>query len=301
MDQSTSHKTSQVNAAAKKKKVNIVLFPPNMTKLLQPADVAWFRSMKSGYHQKWNDWFLKSKKAFTKQGNLKSPGYQTVVKWISEIWRDLDENLIRNSFDQTGITSSVNDNFHTVLRYVIENNDLPITVLDDVNAGDQVVDGFGSDSESLTDNEGDEESESEDDEESESEDDEESDSEDDEESDNEEESEDEYETIDDISDESSLDGEEESDDEYETIDDDDEDSGVDQDVAPNEESNEDSDKSVDESSDDSGDDSGEDSGDESEDKCEDSGQESIADSGEEQISDDENDDHIKYMLSKHIY
>ena len=293
MDQSTSHKTSQVNAAAKKKKVNIVLFPPNMTKLLQPADVAWFRSMKSGYHQKWNDWFLKSKKAFTKQGNLKSPGYQTVVKWISEIWRDLDENLIRNSFDQTGITSSVNDNFHTVLRYVIENNDLPITVLDDVNAGDQVVDGFGSDSESLTDNEGDEESESEDDEESESE--------DDEESDNEEESEDEYETIDDISDESSLDGEEESDDEYETIDDDDEDSGVDQDVAPNEESNEDSDKSVDESSDDSGDDSGEDSGDESEDKCEDSGQESIADSGEEQISDDENDDHIKYMLSKHIY
>jgi hypothetical protein len=33
-----------------------------MNKLLQPADMEWFRSMKSDYYQKWNDWYSFDKK-----------------------------------------------------------------------------------------------------------------------------------------------------------------------------------------------------------------------------------------------
>jgi len=46
---------------------------------MQPADVGWFRSLKSQYQAKWQDWYLTEPKAFTKSNNMKSPGYAKVI------------------------------------------------------------------------------------------------------------------------------------------------------------------------------------------------------------------------------
>ena len=46
--------------------------------LVQPADVGWFKSIKSNYHRSWTDWDCKNDHAFTAAANLKSPGYVDV-------------------------------------------------------------------------------------------------------------------------------------------------------------------------------------------------------------------------------
>ena len=83
-----------------------------MTILLQPADVGWFRSLKSKYHQKWQNWYLTSPKAFTKNNNLKSPGYKEVIKWVSQIWYEFDPETIVKSFESTGITSGYHSDYN---------------------------------------------------------------------------------------------------------------------------------------------------------------------------------------------
>ena len=63
------------------------------------------RPLKVAYFKKWNDWLVHAPKSYTAPGNVKSPGYATVITWISEIWQDLDPALIARSFDHCGITS----------------------------------------------------------------------------------------------------------------------------------------------------------------------------------------------------
>ena len=55
-------------------------------------------------------------KSFTAAGNLQSPGYAKAITWISEIWDSFDRQILANSFDQCGITSTSIDDFHTQLK-----------------------------------------------------------------------------------------------------------------------------------------------------------------------------------------
>ncbi|RNA06757.1 hypothetical protein BpHYR1_049745 [Brachionus plicatilis] len=64
-----------------------------MTNLLQPADVAWFASLKKGYRKKWNNWYMNDVRVFTNQGNAKSPGYAKCVEWLGELWNNFETDL----------------------------------------------------------------------------------------------------------------------------------------------------------------------------------------------------------------
>ncbi len=66
--------------------VRVKYVPKRMTLLLQPADVSWMRPLKVAYFKKWNHWLVHAPKSYTAAGNVKSPGYATVITWISEIW-----------------------------------------------------------------------------------------------------------------------------------------------------------------------------------------------------------------------
>ena len=47
------------------------------------------------------------------------PGYAMVLQWISEIWDELDSNLIASSFDNSGIASSkLTDSYNQLRHYV---------------------------------------------------------------------------------------------------------------------------------------------------------------------------------------
>ena len=77
IDQATCHTTKKIKDSLKSNNVDVCFIPKRFTNLLQPADVAWFKHFKSKYTEKWNNWFLTSNnKTYTKNGNLRSPGYQ---------------------------------------------------------------------------------------------------------------------------------------------------------------------------------------------------------------------------------
>jgi hypothetical protein len=73
-----------------------------MTNLLQPADVVWFSVIKQVYGDKWNDWFIFDEKRLTVHGNMVSPGYTQVIKWMSDIWEEFDSSMIEESFRKCG-------------------------------------------------------------------------------------------------------------------------------------------------------------------------------------------------------
>ena len=79
LDNSPVHKRSDLLNKFSYHNIEPSFFPARMTSLLQPADVGWFRSLKTQYQNKWQNWFITSEKAFTKKQNLNSPGYARVI------------------------------------------------------------------------------------------------------------------------------------------------------------------------------------------------------------------------------
>ena len=57
LDSARCHSTALVNDKLTEMNIARAIIPPLMTNLVQPADVAWFSSIKIAYHQKWNHWF----------------------------------------------------------------------------------------------------------------------------------------------------------------------------------------------------------------------------------------------------
>ena len=138
-DNATPHKTPQTKHKLKEMTVDDVLIPPRTTPFLQPADLSWMREIKRMYHAKWTNWWLNDKHAFTKENNLKSPGYVNAMKWVLEAWDQLDKDIIIRSFESTGITCSNEDNFNSLLKYVLQNTYFPGRILDDVDESDEIV------------------------------------------------------------------------------------------------------------------------------------------------------------------
>jgi hypothetical protein len=77
LDKAPCHINKRFLQFCNQSKIKIVHIPANLTGLLQPADVSWFRTLKSSYEDRWARWFQKDPKAFSRFGNLMSPGYQS--------------------------------------------------------------------------------------------------------------------------------------------------------------------------------------------------------------------------------
>ena len=115
--------------------------PPRLTNILQPADVCWFRGLKKSYTDRWNRWFLYEDTTYTVHGNARSPGYANVIKWLSEIWNTFPNYLLKNSFDYCGITSRHVNDYHLVLKSIIQNNIVQQNYIDDLLDEDE-MEGF---------------------------------------------------------------------------------------------------------------------------------------------------------------
>jgi hypothetical protein len=73
---------------------------------------------------------------------MRSPGYVKVIEWLSEIWRNFDENILINSFDKCGITSQ--NNLHSALKAIVEEGRSLLDYVDDFHAADEIY-GFNDD------------------------------------------------------------------------------------------------------------------------------------------------------------
>ena len=58
-------------------------------------------------------------KTYTKNGNMRSPGYAQCIQWLSAIWADLDQQIITNSFLNCGIVDQNEDMYHSVLKKIL--------------------------------------------------------------------------------------------------------------------------------------------------------------------------------------
>ena len=71
---------------------------------LQPADLCWFAKIKKAYCTKWIEWSRNKESNYTIHDNPKSPDHALTINWLSEIWENFEELLIKNLFDYSDIT-----------------------------------------------------------------------------------------------------------------------------------------------------------------------------------------------------
>jgi hypothetical protein len=135
LDSAACHKASYVHRNLEKNSIAKHIIPAGFTNLLQPADVCWFSFIKNKLHERWTDWYINDEKTFTKANNMRSPGYANVIKWISDVWDEMDENIIRKSFDQCGITSD--NQLHSVLNTILQENSVMTDFVCDEHASDE--------------------------------------------------------------------------------------------------------------------------------------------------------------------
>ncbi len=86
LDNSPVHKRKDIMEIFRANSIEVSYLPARMTSLLQPADVGWFRSLKSQYHKRWQVWYLNAPKAFTSRHILKSPGYFGYFYYVLSIF-----------------------------------------------------------------------------------------------------------------------------------------------------------------------------------------------------------------------
>lgn len=152
-DHAPCHLTQSVQIKAHKHGIGLEYIPKRMTQLLQPGDVSWMRFIKAEYLKLWQDWFLNSDKSFTRYGNMRSPGYVTVIQWLSQIMEKLalNKDLIIHSFNITGITQSDPERFHGALKHVLSTNETTATILEDLDGTEDLAEMFVDDDENEDD------------------------------------------------------------------------------------------------------------------------------------------------------
>ena len=120
LDHATCHTSKRVKAFLESHNISPIYVPKRLTNLLQPADVSWMRPLKEKFKDRWMEWMLHADKSFTPQGNMRSPGYATAITWVSEIWAELDTQIIIDSFDLCGITQSNLRKCHQQLQAFVQ-------------------------------------------------------------------------------------------------------------------------------------------------------------------------------------
>lgn len=131
LDQAKCHLTKEFQTALSDLNCEFLYIPPRLTGLfkfknlsktnsiflnlgiMQPADVGWFKSLKSEYKKDWNTWFQSDEiKKVTRYGNICEPGYQNMISWIVKAWTNLQDVDKAKSFEYCGLTSSNQDKYH---------------------------------------------------------------------------------------------------------------------------------------------------------------------------------------------
>jgi hypothetical protein len=151
-DQAPCHTTQRSKAAFSGASIKVKWVGKRLTYLTQPADQSWKSPFKGRYFKKWNNWLIHAPKSYTDAGNVKSPGYAKVVKWISEAWSELDAGMITNSFQRCGITSRNFADYSHQLRHFMRTTELVDDVVqqEDFHDDDGAFGGDGDDWDSQT-------------------------------------------------------------------------------------------------------------------------------------------------------
>ena len=94
----------------------------------------------------WLNWLAEGEQECTRSGKRKSASYEMIARWVSESWKALPSDLIRQSFIQCGILSSKSEDLHSRLRLLNGGEDVeceshdPTGLTDDADTHDPLTD-----------------------------------------------------------------------------------------------------------------------------------------------------------------
>jgi hypothetical protein len=92
------------------------------------------------YKRYWNEWFQNEEiKLVTRFGNLCGPGYHRMINWIVKGWNELTKLDIAKSFQYCGLTSSKIEDYHKVLKDMINTNIVAPSTTIDIQAPDVML------------------------------------------------------------------------------------------------------------------------------------------------------------------
>ncbi|RWS23637.1 pogo transposable element with KRAB domain-like protein [Leptotrombidium deliense] len=119
MDSHKAHLTDDLKKSYNRwYNTDLCIVPGGMTPLLQPADVSYNKSFKSIMKGLWSKWFTVESENNTR---VRKASYSLVAEWVSEAWKQLDTQMVINSFKQCGVAKDAQTSeFHLRLRSLIE-------------------------------------------------------------------------------------------------------------------------------------------------------------------------------------
>ncbi len=71
IDSARCHLTEKVKQFCASKSISLLIIPPRMTNLLQPADVCWFAPIKKALKREWDQWYIHEEHTYTAANNMR--------------------------------------------------------------------------------------------------------------------------------------------------------------------------------------------------------------------------------------
>src|SRR5262249_51185885 len=83
-----------------KRGILFAVIPGGLTSLLQPCDVAWFKTLKHHIAISIDEWKARPNHELTRGGNPRPPTNDDMSAWLANAWRSINPDLITNSFQR---------------------------------------------------------------------------------------------------------------------------------------------------------------------------------------------------------
>ena len=87
--------------------IHSAVVPGGATGLIQAADVSWNKSFKHKIQERYEEWMMSGEHSFTKNGNMRSPSFVLLAKWIQEAWNLIPFAQITDSLKQCAVTNAL--------------------------------------------------------------------------------------------------------------------------------------------------------------------------------------------------
>lgn len=107
-DSARSHISKEVKLYLAKRKILFCVIPGGLTSWLQPADLLWFKPIKTVIRQHVVDWINSESVSRTRGGRIKQPNAKLLSEWIKDAWGKLSSDIIIKSF-QIGFLGGIFD------------------------------------------------------------------------------------------------------------------------------------------------------------------------------------------------
>lgn len=101
------HLVESVRNMLRDLRTDIAAIPGGLVSVLQPLDVSLNKHLKDNVRRLYPNWMAGGQHALTPGGKIKRPSAETPCGWISEAWRVISHDVVRESFKRTGISNAL--------------------------------------------------------------------------------------------------------------------------------------------------------------------------------------------------